>query len=128
MSSDAIRRFMGELKPANQPQVQPTRQMTEAAAAESVAKLQDQPAPAQSTVDPFALLEAQFGKAVADQARAAASASVTAKIPTTATIPQGIGESLMRMRLPDRPHKPDTDKLMSVNRRFMPAKFERDGL
>lgn len=125
MASDAIRRFMGELKPATQVQVQAPslRQVTEA-----VASVEPEAAPAQPAAgDPFAMLEAQFGKAVADQARAAASASVAAKIPTTTTIPAGIGESLMRMRLPDRPHKPDTDKLMSVNRRFMPAKFDTNG-
>lgn len=124
MASDAIRRFMGELKPATQVQVQAPslRQVTEAATS-----VEPEAAPAQPAVgDPFAMLEAQFGKAVADQARAAASASVAAKIPTT-TIPAGIGESLMRMRLPDRPHKPDTDKLMAVNRRFMPAKFDANG-
>lgn len=109
-TSDSIRRFMGS--PAKVESAQPQAQLG------AVVEQQVQPSGV-AAVDPFALIEAQFGKAAADAARKAAGDKVVESVPSTQRIQPGIGEELMRMRMPDQPHKVDPAKVTAANRRFV---------
>ena len=87
--------------------------------------------PAPAAPDAFALLEQQYGKAVADAARqahngankaiVAQATAVASNLPTISesgpVVAAGIGESLMHMRI-EPPHKVDPTIVTSAWRRF----------